>query len=84
VQSYVWFTLAAKQGDEDAGKKVQDVAGRLDAKDLATAKSLAESFRPKEAKKVANEVAAPGTNWERVKPSIGADLKVAPPKVSRL
>jgi localization factor PodJL len=84
VQSYVWFTLAAKQGDEDAGKKAQDVAARLDAKDLATAKSLSESFRAKESKKTANEVAQPGTTWEGVKPPIGADLKVAPPKISRL
>ncbi|MEA2840829.1 MAG: localization factor PodJL [Methylobacteriaceae bacterium] len=84
VQSYVWFTLAAKQGDEDAGKKAQDVAARLDAKDLATAKSLAESFRAKTASKTANEVAAPGTNWEGVKPPIGADLKSTAPKISRL
>jgi localization factor PodJL len=84
VQSYVWFTLAAKQGDEDAGKKAQDVAARLDAKDLATAKSLAESFRARQPGKAANEVAAPGSNWESVKPPIGADLKVVPPKISRL
>jgi localization factor PodJL len=84
VQSYVWFTLAAKQGDEDAGKKAQDVAARLDAKDLATAKSLAESFRAKQPGKAANEVAAPGSSWESVKPPIGADLKVVPPKISRL
>jgi localization factor PodJL len=84
VQSYVWFTLAAKQGDEDAGKKAQDVAARLDAKDLATAKSLAESFRPKQPGKAANEVAAPGSNWEGVKPPIGADLKIVAPKISRL
>src|SRR5947209_10845943 len=84
VQSYVWFTLAAKQGDEDAGKKAQDVAARLDAKDLATAKSLAESFRAKQASKAANEVAAPGSNWEGLKPPIGADLKLTTPKISRL
>jgi localization factor PodJL len=84
VQSYVWFALAAKQGDEDAGKKAQDVAGRLDAKDLATAKSLAESFRAKTANKAANEVAQPGTNWESVKPPFGADLKSIAPKISRL
>ncbi len=84
VQSYMWFALAAKQGDEDAGKKSQDVAARLDAKDLATAKSLAESFRPKQTAKAANEVAAPGTNWEATKAPIGADLKSTPPKVSRL
>jgi hypothetical protein len=51
---------------------------------LATAKSLAESFRPKEAKKIANEVAAPGNTWDGVRPPMGADLKVAPPKISRL
>jgi localization factor PodJL len=84
VQSYVWFTLAAKQGDEDAGKKAQDVAARLDAKDLATAKSLAESFRAKQPSKAANEVSTPGSNWDGVKPPIGADLKAVPPKISRL
>jgi localization factor PodJL len=84
VQSYVWFTLAAKQGDEDAGKKSQDVAARLDAKDIATAKSLAESFRAKQPSKAANEVATPGSNWEGAKLPIGADLKVIQPKISRL
>ncbi|MBV8851096.1 MAG: SEL1-like repeat protein [Methylobacteriaceae bacterium] len=84
VQSYVWFTLAAKQGDEDAGKKAQDVAARLDPKDLANAKSLAESFRVKESEKSANEVAAPGMNWEGGKSPVGADIKIAPPKISRL
>ncbi|MEA2758638.1 MAG: localization factor PodJL, partial [Methylobacteriaceae bacterium] len=84
VQSYVWFVLAAKQGDEDAGKKAQDVAARLDAKDLATAKSLAESFRAKQPSKAANEVAVPGPNWDGVKPPIGADPKAVPPKISRL
>ncbi|GAC1327890.1 MAG: peptidoglycan-binding protein [Beijerinckiaceae bacterium] len=84
IQSYVWFTVAAKQGDEDAGKKSQDVAARLDAKDLATAKSLAESFRPRVTNRVANEVAAPGSAWDSTKPAIGAGVKSVPPKISRL
>ncbi len=29
--SWVWFSLAAAQGDEDAGKKRSDVAARLNA-----------------------------------------------------
>ncbi|MCJ2015405.1 hypothetical protein [Methylobacterium sp. J-076] len=47
VQSYVWFAAAAAQGDDDAGKKRDDVATKLNAPDLARAKSLAASFRPR-------------------------------------
>ncbi|WP_449411802.1 hypothetical protein [Methylobacterium komagatae] len=47
VQSYVWFAAAAAQGDDDAGKKRDDVATKLSAPDLARAKSLAGSFKPR-------------------------------------
>jgi len=30
AESYKWFALAAAQGDQDAAKKREDVAGRLD------------------------------------------------------
>ena len=34
-QSWMWFSLAQAQGDEDAGKKREDIAARLDSKGLA-------------------------------------------------
>ncbi|KQP50423.1 tetratricopeptide repeat protein [Methylobacterium sp. Leaf108] len=55
VQSYLWFSAAAAQGDEDAGKKRDDVAGKLAPKDLATARSLAAAFKPKAVDLPANE-----------------------------
>mgnify|MGYP003336838902 CR=1 FL=1 len=36
-QSWMWFSLAQAQGDEDAGKKREDIAARLDSKGLAVA-----------------------------------------------
>ena len=47
-QSYLWFAAAAAQGDEDAGKKRDEVRGRLDSKDLAAAKALSDAFRAKQ------------------------------------
>lgn len=55
VQSYAWFAAAAAQGDEDAGKKRDDVATKLSAPDLARAKSLAASFKPRRLDPAVNE-----------------------------
>lgn len=55
TQSFIWFSAAAAQGDEEAGKKRDDVAGKLPAKDLATAKALAVGFRAKVGDPAANE-----------------------------
>ena len=38
AESFRWFALAANQGDADAAKKRDDVAGRLDAQSLTAAK----------------------------------------------
>ncbi|MFC6788298.1 hypothetical protein ACFQE0_00820 [Methylobacterium komagatae] len=55
VQSYVWFAAAAAQGDDDAAKKRDDVATKLSAPDLARAKSLAGSFKPRRLDPAVNE-----------------------------
>lgn len=62
--SYRWFAIAAAQGDEDAGRKRDEVASRLSAADLATAKSAVEAWKPKPLQALANEVAAPAKGWE--------------------
>ncbi|HEY1736917.1 MAG TPA: hypothetical protein VGG12_09725 [Methylovirgula sp.] len=61
--SYVWFAIAAGQGDEDAGKKRDEVGTHLNAADLAAAKAMAASFRPKTPDPDANEVTAPPGGW---------------------
>ena len=55
VQSYVWFAAAAAQGDDDAAKKRDDVGTKLSAGDLARAKSLASSFKPRRLDPAVNE-----------------------------
>ncbi|GJD34844.1 tetratricopeptide repeat protein [Methylobacterium aerolatum] len=55
VQSYAWFNAAAAQGDDDAGKKRDDVGSKLSAPDLARAKSLAASFKPRKLDPFVNE-----------------------------
>lgn len=78
VESYGWFAAAAAQGDGDAGKKRDEVAGRLDAGALARARDIAASFRPLPLEPAANEVASPA-------PEPPKDVKpAARPKVSRL
>ena len=44
-KSYVWFSAAADQGDEDAAKKRDEIGARLNTKELAAAKALAAAFR---------------------------------------
>ncbi|MDP4002352.1 hypothetical protein [Methylobacterium sp. NEAU K] len=59
VQSYAWFAAAAAQGDDDAAKKRDDVANKMSAADLASAKSLAATFKPRKTDAAVNEPPAP-------------------------
>ncbi len=67
-ESYVWFTIAASQGDEDAGRKRDEVAARLDAAALAVAKATAAGFQPRKPDDAVNEVAMPA-NWDDQAPA---------------
>ncbi len=64
AQSYTWFAIAAAQGDEDAAKKRDEVAGRLDAKTLESAKAAVVNFRAMPYVKVANDVMPPLGGWD--------------------
>jgi localization factor PodJL len=46
AESYKWFALAADQGDHDAASKRDEVAGHLDAKALAAARTAVKNFKP--------------------------------------
>ncbi|HJW78921.1 MAG TPA: hypothetical protein VJ526_10190, partial [Beijerinckiaceae bacterium] len=63
ARSYTWFAIVAAQGDEDAGRKRDEVGARLSAADLAAAKAAAESFKPALPIREANEVALPANGW---------------------
>jgi localization factor PodJL len=78
-QSYVWFAIAAAQGDEDAGKKRDEVGDRLEPAQLAAAKALAAAFRPREEAALANDVSLPAGGW-----STAASKDGKPPHKARL
>lgn len=71
VQSYTWFAIAAAQGDDDAGKKRDDVAARLTDNQIAAAKAMAAAFHPKTPDPDANDIKPAQTGLS------------APPPVSR-
>ena len=68
AKSYLWLAIAAGQGDEDAGRKRDEVAGRLPAPDLAKVKAEVEKWRAAVADVGANEVPTPSGGW--TEPSI--------------
>ncbi|BDV33208.1 SEL1-like repeat protein [Methylocystis iwaonis] len=84
TQSYLWFSAAAEQGDADAGKKRDEVAARLDSKELATAKSLAAGFHAKEPVREANDVLPPKGGWESVKDPAAAKGGTKPAQKAKL
>lgn len=63
AESYKWFSLAATGGDQDAGKKRDEVAGRIDAQTLVAARLAVQTFAVKPEPEVAIRVAAPAGGW---------------------
>ena len=55
--SYKWFALAAAQGDQEAGKKRDDIATHLDKTALATAKLAVSTWKMTPLSRAANEEA---------------------------
>jgi localization factor PodJL len=59
-KAYIWFSLAAAQGDVSALKKRDEIAGRLTADQLSSAKASVEQWQPRPADPVANAAPAAG------------------------
>jgi localization factor PodJL len=79
VQSYAWFSAAAVQGDDDAGKKRDDVANKLSQTDLASAKSLAANFKPRKIDAAVNEPPTPKAAGTAPMSLLGAPMPNAVP-----
>ncbi|MEE7487130.1 hypothetical protein MOF7_19335 [Methylobacterium oryzae] len=79
IQSYAWFSAAASQGDDDAGKKRDDVANKLSPADLASAKSLAANFKPRKIDAAVNEPPAPKMPVSAPMSLLGAPMPGAVP-----
>ncbi|PPD15922.1 MAG: hypothetical protein CTY25_04305 [Methylobacterium sp.] len=60
-EAFRWFSLAAAQGDPDAGKKRDDIAGRLTKEQLAKERDRLKAFKPTAPNMNAND---PGT-WDK-------------------
>ena len=63
-QSWMWFSLAAQQGDADAAKKRDEVAAKMDPVSLADAAEALAKFKPLKPDPAANEVTAPPGGWD--------------------
>jgi localization factor PodJL len=80
TESYKWFTLAADQGDEDAAKKRDDVAKRLDPAALATARLAAQTFVAQPQPETATNVKAPVGGWDAASSTTADPAPAAKPK----
>jgi localization factor PodJL len=65
AESYKWLALAAKGGDKDAARKRDEVATRLDPKQLESAKLNAESFVAVPQPDEATAIKAPPGGWDQ-------------------
>lgn len=72
ADAYKWFALADAQGDQDAGRKRDEVAKTLGAA-LPAAKQAVANFRPRMIESSANEAPTPAGGWDQA--SVRADPK---------
>ena len=63
-QSWLWFSLAAQQGDVDAGHKRDDVAAKMDKPALDAANQALAAFKVSTPAPAANEAPAPAGGWD--------------------
>lgn len=62
--AYQWFALAAAQGDREAAKKRDEIAGRLEPDDLAAVQDAVKKFAAKPQPAEATAVPAPRGGWD--------------------
>ncbi|TNC16216.1 hypothetical protein FF100_02890 [Methylobacterium terricola] len=79
-QAYGWFAAAAAQGDDDAGRKRDEVAGKLAPKDLAAARAAAEAWKPRISDPAVND--PPPARTETASNPGAMSLIGAPPPLS--
>jgi localization factor PodJL len=56
VKAHQWYALAADQGDAEAAKRRDEIAGRLTPAELETARAAREGWHPRASDPVANEI----------------------------
>jgi localization factor PodJL len=78
AEAFKWFALASREGDRDAAKKRDDVAGRLDKQSLAAAMAAAQSWQALPQPQAATEVRVPSGGWDGVPAPSAAKRTVGP------
>ncbi len=81
-QSYKWFAVAASEGDDDAAKKRDEVAAKLDPAALTAAKAAVAAYHAAIPLTAANEVTPPPGGWEST--TARTPAASSPAKVSQL
>jgi localization factor PodJL len=66
AESYRWFALAAAKGDQDAARKRDEVAARLDQQTVMAAKLAAQTFVAEHEPEEAVNLSAPPGGWDHV------------------
>ncbi len=64
AESYRWFALAAAKGDQDAARKRDEVAARLDQKTITAAKLAAQTFVADPEPDEATNLKVPPGGWD--------------------
>jgi localization factor PodJL len=64
AESYKWFALAANQGDQEAAKKRDEVAAKLDAQSLNAARLAVRTWSPQPQPEDAISVKGPPGGWD--------------------
>jgi localization factor PodJL len=83
-ESCKWFALAAAQGDKEAERKRDEVAGKLDAKTLAAVQRDVKAFRPQAQPAEATVVSAPPGGWDEPAPAHGQGKAGSSPRAIKL
>jgi len=65
VGAYKWYTLAAKDGDDDAVQRRDGLKGALSADELRAAEDLINAFRARVASPLVNDARAAGEDWKK-------------------
>ena len=63
-QSWLWFSLAAQQGDADSGHKRDDIAAKMDPAAVNAAAQALGAFKVATPAPAANEAPAPAGGWD--------------------
>ena len=68
-EAYFWYSLAANQGDGDAGKRADGLAKTLTATEVSAAAARVASWSPSASADDANVVAITDPSWNGIEPA---------------